>query len=908
MGGELSKPVTEPAPAEGMRRVESGSVLVDQMHQRNLQRSNPTSASASALSSMGQNASVTTDTATTKTEGARRNSLSGSSGGSNGSTAPKSTASRLLDSMRRLSGHRAANDSAVNGSVAGSTVGEDQSVESLDLPIVEWEGYVTKRGHLVRNWKSRFFTLEGNNLSYYETKADARNRDHLKGRVNVASVKIEKVSKSGHGYDFTFETTEGKVFHCGATTEMEQLAWVYFLEAGIDCSAMKKNNKPIYNTYRHGRLPDMRTEAAYDVYRRLLCGDLSLTSEFLSYFNKDMVFTSTYPKHTPFHGDFFGREGFLHFICSFHHNVELVEFTVSDIAYDANGKSITLKGSEKLKSKFNGQVVTQPWTHHVQFGPYGRIVKLKVVVDSLQAATSWKAFGVKNPFSEASDAAMRSTRSLSISLKDFTVYNVIGKGGFGTVINAVKKSDGQIYALKILEKSKMTKYDIESSFTEMRVAQNIHHPFIAGLRIAFQSRTKLFLGMNYYGGGDLFHHMSKGSSCRIAADRAHFYTAELVLGIHHLHQHDILYRDIKPENVMIDGEGHIALVDFGLAKLHVSNYKGAKTMAGSPQYTAPELLLPKAKRSYGKAADWWSLGILLYEMSVGKSPFYDSNIEKMYHKIQTDPLTFPDKPVLPEPLKDILIAFLQKDPTLRLGSNISDILNHEYFEGIDWDLLLQKKIEAPWKPKLASPLDVEYVDQEFTDMDAYREVQSPTDKSSRSKGFLSLGRGGRKTETPAQDPTFKDFTYYCEDPDALVEVTNLVHELHPTPPPPPPPTDSYNDLSVTIPDPTGTPLSSFVENGKLDAVALARSPGHVRKSLEQLEYELAQQFARLEVTISRERPAHLQQNKTEDAPPATPSEETDAEAEVEVVRRKDGASQSSSSSSSYSTHDPSLVI
>lgn len=105
---------------------------------------------------------------------------------------------------------------------------------------------------------------------------------------------------------------------------------------------------------------------------------------------------------------------------------------------------------------------------------------------------------------------------------------------------------------------------------------------------------------------------------------------------------------------MIDADGHIALVDFGLAKLHVSNYNGAKTMAGSPQYTAPELLLPKAKRSYGKAADWWSLGILLYEMSVGKSPFYDNNIEKMYSKIQNDPLTFPEKPELSDDLKDIL--------------------------------------------------------------------------------------------------------------------------------------------------------------------------------------------------------------------------------------------------------------
>jgi serine/threonine protein kinase len=626
---------------------------------------------------------------------------------------------------------------------------------------------------------------------------------------------------------------------------------------------MRQNNRPVYNTYRHGALPDMITEKAYEAYRRMLGGEAAVVTELLSYFNKDLVFSSAYPKNTPFSGDYFGREGLLHFLGAFQSNVDLIELKVQDVELDANGKTLTVKGTETLKSKHSGAVIAQSWSHRVRFGPYGRILRFRVDVDLKSATGNWKAFGVKNPYSEMSDASIRSNRSLSISMKDFTVYNVIGKGGFGTVVNAVKKSDGQIYALKILEKGKMTKYDVESSFTEMRVAQNIHHPFIAGLRIAFQSRTKLFLGMNYYAGGDLFHHMSKGSSCRIPSDRAHFYTAELVLGIHHLHQHDILYRDIKPENVMIDADGHVALVDFGLAKLHVSEYKGAKTMAGSPQYTAPELLLPKAKRSYGKAADWWSLGILLYEMSVGKSPFYDNNIEKMYHKIQNDPLTFPSKPVLSDELKAILRGFLQKDPTKRLGTNISDILSQPFFGGIDWDLLLKKQITPPWKPKLSSPLDVEYVDTEFTDLDVHSEVSSPTDKSAaKSKGFLSLvsSRGNReKAAPPVQDPTFKDFTYFCEDPDALVEVTNLVSELRPPPPAPllNEEDSDESDLPVehdkSMPSECeGTPLSSFVENGHLNPIPI--SPKQFHEGLKKLEATMTEQFERVEVTISRERP------------------------------------------------------
>lgn len=305
---------------------------------------------------------------------------------------------------------------------------------------------------------------------------------------------------------------------------------------------MRQNSKPIYNNYRHGALPDMNTQRAYDVYRRALNGEPTMITEVLAYFNKDLVFTSSYPKSTPFCGDYFGREGFLLFLGSFQSNVDIVEMTVIDSVMDPDGKALTVKGTETLKSKHSGAVIVQPWTHRIRFGPYGRILRLRVDVDLKNVNGNWKSFVAKNPYSEMADAAVRSNRSLSISMKDFTVYNVIGKGGFGTVVNAVKKSDGQIYALKILEKGKMTKYDVESSFTEMRVAQNIHHPFIAGLRIAFQSRTKLFLGMNYYAGGDLFHHMSKGSSCRIPSDRAHFYSAELVLAIHHLHKNDILYR------------------------------------------------------------------------------------------------------------------------------------------------------------------------------------------------------------------------------------------------------------------------------------------------------------------------------------------------------------------------------
>ncbi|RHY10092.1 hypothetical protein DYB37_004345 [Aphanomyces astaci] len=324
----------------------------------------------------------------------------------------------------------------------------NDKLESLDLQAgLDWEGFVQKKGHLVRNWKVRYFTLEGNLLSYYETKEDARKRRFLKGRVHVTTVVLVE-GRSHHGYDLTFTTQESKPFHVSTTTELEQIAWVKAMEAGIDFYALNNYGHSVYGSTLLSKASPCNAETIYSLYRRLLANELTLFDEFISYFNKgtslpsslasshlhvDLVFSSYYPRKFPFHGDFFGREGLLVYLSCFRENIELVEFTISDVQVDRDGKAATIKGHEKIRSKANGVDIVQPWVHRIRFGPYGKILRLKIEIDTKMAKGNWNSLNVVPVYSDETLTAMRSTRALSISMQDFTVYNVIGKGGFGTV-------------------------------------------------------------------------------------------------------------------------------------------------------------------------------------------------------------------------------------------------------------------------------------------------------------------------------------------------------------------------------------------------------------------------------------------------------------------------------------------
>jgi serine/threonine protein kinase len=177
----------------------------------------------------------------------------------------------------------------------------------------------------------------------------------------------------------------------------------------------------------------------------------------------------------------------------------------------------------------------------------------------------------------------------------------------------------QYFAMKVLKKSNLIQRNqLDHTKTERDILQNVHNPFLMRMHYAFQTEDKLYMVMDFLNGGELFFHLRKEQTFK--EDRIRFYAAEIILGLEALHQHDIIYRDLKPENILLDEDGHIRLTDFGLSKQGINylNNDQTTTICGTPEYLAPEIVIGEG---HGRAVDWWSLGILIYEMLVGRPPF-----------------------------------------------------------------------------------------------------------------------------------------------------------------------------------------------------------------------------------------------------------------------------------------------
>ncbi|DAA79617.1 TPA_exp: putative Protein kinase [Trichophyton benhamiae CBS 112371] len=303
------------------------------------------------------------------------------------------------------------------------------------------------------------------------------------------------------------------------------------------------------------------------------------------------------------------------------------------------------------------------------------------------------------------------TQTNKLNVDDFELLKVVGKGSFGKVMQVRKKDTHRIYAMKIIRKAKIiSRQEVTHTLAERSVLAQINNPFIVPLKFTFQSPEKLYFILAFVNGGELFYHLTKEQ--RFDINRSRFYTAELLCALECLHGFNVIYRDLKPENILLDYQGHIALCDFGLCKLEMKDEDETHTFCGTPEYLAPELL---TGHGYNKTVDWWTLGVLLYEMLTGLPPFYAEDTNEMYRKILSDPLTFPSHDIVPATAKDLLTKLLNREPSERLGANGSaEIKAHPFFHAIDWRKLLQRKYEPAFKPNVADALDTANFDVQFT--------------------------------------------------------------------------------------------------------------------------------------------------------------------------------------------------
>uniref|UniRef100_A0A8C9VEA9 Protein kinase C iota type n=1 Tax=Scleropages formosus TaxID=113540 RepID=A0A8C9VEA9_SCLFO len=310
----------------------------------------------------------------------------------------------------------------------------------------------------------------------------------------------------------------------------------------------------------------------------------------------------------------------------------------------------------------------------------------------------------------------------SLGLGDFDLLRVIGRGSYAKVLLVRLRRTERIYAMKVVKKELVNDdEDIDWVQTEKHVfEQASNHPFLVGLHSCFQTESRLFFVIEYVNGGDLMFHMQRQR--KLPEEHARFYSAEISLALNYLHEHGIIYRDLKLDNVLLDSEGHIKLTDYGMCKEGLRPGDTTSTFCGTPNYIAPEILRGE---DYGFSVDWWALGVLMFEMMAGRSPFDivgssdnpDQNTEDyLFQVILEKQIRIPRS--LSVKAASVLKGFLSKDPKERLGchpqTGFADIMGHPFFRNVDWELMEQKQVVPPFKPNISGEFGLDNFDAQFT--------------------------------------------------------------------------------------------------------------------------------------------------------------------------------------------------
>uniref|UniRef100_A0A8D2ZMX4 non-specific serine/threonine protein kinase n=1 Tax=Scophthalmus maximus TaxID=52904 RepID=A0A8D2ZMX4_SCOMX len=295
----------------------------------------------------------------------------------------------------------------------------------------------------------------------------------------------------------------------------------------------------------------------------------------------------------------------------------------------------------------------------------------------------------------------------------FQLLKVLGQGSYGKVflVRKIRGVDrGQLYAMKVLKKATLKVRDRVRSKMERDILAEVNHPFIVKLHYAFQTEGKLYLILDFLRGGDLFTRLSK--EVMFTEEDVKFYLAELALALDHLHSLGIIYRDLKPENILLDEEGHIKITDFGLSKEAIDNDKRAYSFCGTIEYMAPEVV---NRRGHTQSADWWSFGVLMFEMLTGSLPFQGKDRKETMALILKAKLGMPQ--FLSLEVQSLLRALFKRNPANRLGAGpdgVEEIKRHRFFASIDWNKLYKREMRPPFKPTVGRPEDTFHFDPEFT--------------------------------------------------------------------------------------------------------------------------------------------------------------------------------------------------
>jgi len=382
---------------------------------------------------------------------------------------------------------------------------------------------------------------------------------------------------------------------------------------------------------------------------------------------------------------------------------------------------------------------------------------------------------IKSPYAHSTKSPEDSLPSMNLNLKniknnisidDFKLIAILGKGAFGKVKFVKYLRDGKYYAMKVLKKElvRRTK-QVDHTKSEKRIMQLIDNDFIVKLFFSFQTAERLYMVMEFMQGGELFFHLKQQR--KFNESRAKLYACEIIVALEHLHKNQIIYRDLKPENILLDIHGHLKLTDFGLSKMILdeedeelelpnlnekynnkqsANKLKAFTICGTPEYLCPEILSGKG---YDKTVDWWSLGVLIYEMIAGYSPFKNINKNKLDLSSYFKPIKYKN---FSEDAESLISGLLQTDYTKRLGygaNDADDLKYHRFFIGINWEDVYNKKLNHSFKPTVNGPEDLRYFDTMFTN-------ESPRES-------FTTGVTESKFYSKKEDGNYDRFTFVRDD-------------------------------------------------------------------------------------------------------------------------------------------------